>query len=43
MNNCLATGDPMSPAWYLLAATVIGQTAMLIFPESAPAWRAAED
>ena len=38
-----ATGDPMSPAWYLLAATVIGQIAMLIFPESAPARRAAED
>ena len=38
-----ATADPMSHAWYLLAATVIGQIAMLIFPESAPARRAAED
>ena len=32
-----ATGNPMSPAWYLLAATVIGQVAMMMFPESAPA------
>ena len=38
-----ATANPMSPAWYLLAATAIGQIAMLIFPESAPAPRAAED
>lgn len=32
-----ATGNPMSPAWYLLAATVIGQAAMMLIPESAPA------
>lgn len=30
------TGNPMSPAWYLLAATAIGQIAMHLIPESAP-------
>lgn len=31
------TGSPMAPAWYLLAATAIGQIAMQKIPESAPA------
>jgi MFS family permease len=30
------TGNPMSPAWYLLAATTMGQIAMQLIPESAP-------
>jgi MFS family permease len=30
------TGNPMAPAWYLLAATAIGQIAMYLFPETAP-------
>lgn len=30
------TGNPMAPAWYLLAATVVGQIAMQMIPESAP-------
>jgi MFS family permease len=30
---------PMSPAWYLLAATIIGQIALMQIPESAPARR----
>jgi MHS family citrate/tricarballylate:H+ symporter-like MFS transporter len=30
------TGNPMAPAWYLLAATVVGQFAMQLVPESAP-------
>lgn len=35
------TGNPMAPAWYLLAATVIGQAAMMLIPESAPLARRA--
>lgn len=31
------TGNPMSPAWYLLVATTIGQLALMLIPESAPA------
>ena len=30
------TGSAMAPAWYLLAATAIGQAAMQMIPESAP-------
>jgi MFS transporter, MHS family, citrate/tricarballylate:H+ symporter len=30
------TGSPMAPAWYLTAATAIGQIAFLLMPESAP-------
>jgi MFS family permease len=30
------TGNPLAPAWYLLAATAIGQIAMHQIPESAP-------
>jgi MHS family citrate/tricarballylate:H+ symporter-like MFS transporter len=30
------TGNPMSPAWYLLAATTAGQIAIQMIPESAP-------
>jgi MFS transporter, MHS family, citrate/tricarballylate:H+ symporter len=33
------TGNPMSPAWYLLAATAAGQVAMQMIPESAPVRR----
>jgi MFS family permease len=31
-----ATGDPLAPTWYLLAATVVAQAAFMMFPESAP-------
>jgi MFS family permease len=31
-----ATGNPMAPMWYLLAAAVVGQVAMHMIPESAP-------
>ncbi len=31
-----ATGNPIAPAWYLLAATATGQIAMHLIPESAP-------
>ena len=31
-----ATSNPMAPAWYMLAATVVGQIAMQMMPESAP-------
>jgi MHS family citrate/tricarballylate:H+ symporter-like MFS transporter len=34
------TGNPMAPAWYLLAATAAGQVAMQMIPESAPVRRA---
>jgi len=30
------TGDPLAPAWYLLFATVIGQVAIWMMPETAP-------
>jgi MFS family permease len=30
------TGNPMSPGWYLLAATVVGQVGLMLIPESAP-------
>ena len=36
-----ATGNPMSPAWYLLGASAIGQVALMLILESAPA-RSAE-
>jgi MFS transporter, MHS family, citrate/tricarballylate:H+ symporter len=32
-----ATGDPMAPAWYLFAATLVGQGALWLMLESAPA------
>ena len=31
------TGDPMAPTWYLVAAGIVGQVAMMLIPESAPA------
>ena len=31
-----ATGSPLAPAWYLLAATAVGQVALMLMPESAP-------
>lgn len=31
------TGDPLAPAYYILAMTVVGIVAMLRFPETAPA------
>ncbi|MGZ6023339.1 MAG: MFS transporter [Rhizomicrobium sp.] len=31
------TGNPMAPAWYLVAATLLGQTALMLILESAPA------
>ena len=31
------TGDPIAPAWYLIGATAIGQIALMLLPESAPA------
>jgi MFS family permease len=30
------TGDPMSPAWYMAGATLVGQIALMMIPESAP-------
>ena len=30
------SGDPLAPAWYLLAAGVIGFIALLMLPETAP-------
>jgi len=33
------TGNPMAPAWYLLAATAASQAAMWLIPESAPVRR----
>lgn len=33
------TGNPMAPAWYLTAVTLIGLMAVLRFPESAPVRR----
>jgi MFS transporter, MHS family, citrate/tricarballylate:H+ symporter len=32
-----ATGNPMAPAWYLFAATCVGQVSMMLILESAPA------
>lgn len=31
------TGSALAPAWYLLAATAVGQVALMLIPESAPA------
>jgi MFS transporter, MHS family, citrate/tricarballylate:H+ symporter len=31
------TGSALAPAWYLIGATVIGQVALMLFPETAPA------
>lgn len=31
------TGNPMAPAWYLVAATAVGQIAFMLILESAPA------
>lgn len=31
------TGSAMAPAWYLLAVTAVGQVALMLLPESAPA------
>src|SRR5207253_1111043 len=33
------TGSAMAPAWYMLGATVVGQLALLMIPESAPVRR----
>ena len=30
------TGNPLAPAWYLLAASAVGQVALMLIPESAP-------
>jgi len=32
-----ATGSPMAPAWYLMAAALVGIVAMVLLPESRPA------
>ena len=32
-----ATGSPMAPAWYLFGATIVGQVALMLILESAPA------
>ncbi len=32
-----ATGSPMAPAWYMFGATCVGQVAMMLILESAPA------
>jgi MFS family permease len=35
------TGSPMAPAWYAIGAAMIGQIALMLMPESAPArWSA---
>lgn len=31
------TGSSIAPAWYLIGATAVGQIAMMLFPETAPA------
>jgi hypothetical protein len=31
-----STGDPMAPAYYLFAATLVGIVAMVLMPETAP-------
>ncbi|MGH8148716.1 MAG: MFS transporter [Steroidobacteraceae bacterium] len=31
------TGSSLAPAWYLIAATAVGQIALMLFPETAPA------
>jgi MFS family permease len=33
------TGSALAPAWYLVGATVVGQVALMLFPETAPARR----
>ena len=38
-----ATGQPLAPAWYRLAATLVGLAAMLMLRESAPARATAPD
>lgn len=30
------TGSPIAPAWYLIAATAVGQVALMLLPETAP-------
>ncbi|HTQ15174.1 MAG TPA: MFS transporter [Rhizomicrobium sp.] len=35
------TGNPFAPAWYLLAATLVSQFAMMAMPETAPGKRGA--
>jgi hypothetical protein len=30
------TGSPIAPAWYVMAALIMGLTAMLFMPETAP-------
>ena len=37
-----ATGNPMAPGWYLTGAAVLGQIAVMLFPESAPVRLAAK-
>ena len=32
-----ATGDPLAPAWYLMAAALVGIVAMVLLPETRPA------
>jgi MHS family citrate/tricarballylate:H+ symporter-like MFS transporter len=34
-----ATGNPLTPAWYMIAATIVGLIAMSLLPESAPTRR----
>jgi len=34
----------MAPAWYVIGATIVGQIALLLMPESAPAkWKGIPD
>ena len=33
------TGSALAPAWYLVGATVVGQVALMLFPETAPVRR----
>jgi MFS family permease len=38
------TGSTMAPAWYVIGATIVGQIALLLMPESAPAkWKGIPD
>jgi MFS family permease len=31
------TGNPLAPAWYLIGAAAVGQVALMLYPETAPA------
>src|SRR5262249_14700756 len=37
------TGSAMAPAWYVIGAAGIGQIALMLLPESAPALRKGDD